>query len=111
MDIKGELKEFSKEDDQEDVMKWGLEIAKENKLEELHDALVDLDLEEATTRFLVAMMILLNWNTSDLEVGILCSVNKDTSTRWIRNNFAVRTYPIMKSRGASEQLLSTFGKD
>ena len=112
MSIEEKLKEFSKmEEPSEAMAEWGMGITEEERLEELHNALLDIDLEETSTNFLVGIMFVLNWNTSSLEIDIICSVNKDTSTRWIRNDFAKRAYPIIKSRGGSEQLLHSFEEE
>jgi hypothetical protein len=110
--MKEDLKEFSTMENPSDTMIiWSFEIAKEERLEELHNCLLDIDLKEVSTDFLVGMMMALNWNTSEMEIGILCSVNKKTNTRWIRNDFAERAYSVMKSRDSSDQLLGVFRKD
>jgi len=115
MDIKERLEGLIKRDtlkDEEDgLMEWVFDIAGQNKLEELHNALLDMDLEETSDSFLIGMMMLLNFTTSEMEVGIFCSVSKDTSTRWIRNDFAVRAYPIVESRDLGSVILHTFSKD
>lgn len=83
----------------EEFGSWMYQRYNMENITDLHNHMKSINVRGCSTQFLVGVMMHFNVMTSKLILGLICHVDRDTDTRWMREEFAKRCHGLIKERG------------